>query len=78
MTIGLPTAKKLQLALLLLGIVALAVAAWDVATGGFYLTVAGVRVSSREAYKPFRLGMLALVAAIWLGDQMAVPRNTSW
>ena len=78
MTIGLPTAKKLQLALLLLGIVALAVAAWDVATGGFYLTVAGVRVSSREAYKPFRLGMLALVAAIWLGDQVAEPRNRSW
>ena len=78
MTIALPTAKRLQLALLLLGVVALAVAVWDVATGGFYLTIAGVRVSSREAYKPFRLAMLALVASIWLGDQVAEPHRRSW
>src|ERR1044072_1025709 len=78
MTIGAPTAKKLQLALLLLGIVALAVAAWDVATGGFYLTIAGMRVSSREAYKRFRLGMLALGAAIGLRDRVAEPGARSW
>jgi hypothetical protein len=71
-------AKKLQLALLLLGVAALAVALWDVATGGFYFTIAGLRVSSREAYKPFRLGMLAIVAALWLRDRAAEPRDRSW
>ena len=71
-------APPLQKALLVFGAAALAVAVWDVATGGFYYTVAGIRVSSREAYKPFRFGMLAMVVAIWLRDVHAAPDNVSW
>jgi hypothetical protein len=71
-------APPLRKALIVIGAAALAVAVWDVATGGFYYTIAGIRVSSREAYKPFRLGMLAIVAAIWLRDLHAAPGDTSW
>jgi hypothetical protein len=45
MTIGMAAARNLQKAILVVGIVALAIALWDVATGGFYFTVAGVRLS---------------------------------
>ena len=69
---------RAQLGLVIVGVAALAVAAWDVAAGGFYFTFAGIRVSSWEAYKPFRLGMLAIIAAFWLGDRTAEPGNTSW
>jgi hypothetical protein len=80
MTAGMAAARKLQKVILVLGIVAVAIAVWDVATGGFYFTVAGVRLSSREAGKPLRLGMLAIVAAIWLNERMAAAqsRDTIW
>jgi hypothetical protein len=80
MMVGMGAARKLQKALLVLALVALAIALWDVVTGGFYITVAGVRLSSREADKPFRLGMLAIVAAIWFDERQAAARSrdTIW
>jgi hypothetical protein len=68
----------MRVALLLVGIAALAVALWDASMGGFHLTVAGVRLSSREAYKPLRLGMLATIAGLWLHDRTAASTATTW
>ena len=41
-----------------------AVAIYDVVTGGFHFTVAGIRISSIEAYKPFRNGIICACAAL--------------
>lgn len=60
------------------GGVAFAVVFWDMAFGGFYFRVLGVRVSSWEVYKPFRIGMIAIVAAMAAHDWMAEPGQTSW
>ena len=46
--------------------------------GGFYFIVLGIRVSSWEAYKPFRIGMVAMIAAFWLNDRISAPDRTSW
>ena len=35
-------------------------------------------MSSWEAYKPFRIGMIALIAAIWLNDRTAAADRRSW
>ena len=59
-------------------LVELAVALCDLTTGGFYVRVLGVRVSSWEVYKPFRIGMLAAVVAMWLHDRDAEPALASW
>jgi Oligosaccharyl transferase STT3, N-terminal len=67
-----------RLALLLVALIALAVAIWDVTIGGFYFTVLGLRVSSWESYKPFRIGLVALLAAAWLHDRAASPTGTTW
>src|SRR5262245_58769309 len=45
-------------------------------TGGFHLTVAGIRISSSEAYKPFRNGLACACAAFWLHDR--AHHNTWW
>ena len=66
------------MALLVVAVGALGVALWDAAAGGFYFTLEGVRISSREAYKPWRLGMLAVVAAVCIRDWMAAPDATTW
>jgi hypothetical protein len=73
-----PTAQRIQRALVLLGLGGLAVALWDVSMGGFYFNVFGIRVSSWEAYKPFRIGLLAMIAALWLHDRTAAPDHMSW
>ena len=70
--------RTIQLVLLALGVGGLAIALWDVSTGGFYFNVLGIRVSSWEAHKPFRIGMLAMIAAFWLNDRTAAPDQTSW
>jgi len=70
--------RALQLGLVALGLGGLAVALWDVSKGGFYFNILGIRVSSWEAYKPFRIGMLAMIAAFWLKDRWAAPDQTSW
>ena len=70
--------RTLQLALAALGLAGLAVALWDVSMGGFFFNILGIRVSSWEAYKPFRIGMLAMIAAFWLKDRGAAPDQTSW
>ena len=72
------TTRTIQLVLVAVGLGGLAVALWDVSMGGFYFTVLGLRVSSWEAYKPFRIGMLAMIAAFWLHDRAAAPDETSW
>ena len=70
--------RRIQVVLLLVGVVALGVALYDVAIGGFHFSIGGIRVSSWEAYKPFRLGILAIIAALWLHDRTAEPAQTSW
>jgi len=72
------TSRRLQLGLVSLGLGGLAIAVWDVTMGGFYFIVLGIRVSSWEAYKPFRIGMLAMIAAFWLNDRISAPDRTSW
>jgi hypothetical protein len=61
-----------------LGLGGLAIALWDVSAGGFHFNVLGIRVSSWEAYKPFRIGILATTAAFWLHDRAVEPDRTSW
>src|SRR5262245_21601174 len=56
--------------------ISFAVALYDVFTGGFHLSVAGIRLSSSEAYKPFRNGIISAVAAFWLRDREA--GDESW
>ena len=53
------------------------VAIYDLVTGGFHLTIAGIRISSFEAYKPFRNGIVCACAAFWLGDRLGGD-NTWW
>lgn len=70
--------RTLQLILVLIAIVALPVAAWDLAAGGFYFRPFGIRISSWETYKPFRIGMAALVIAIALRDWRSGPAAATW
>jgi hypothetical protein len=70
--------RTVQLMLVALGLCGLGVALWDATMGGFYFRVLGIRISSWEAYKPFRLGILATIAAIWLHDFTAAPNQTCW
>jgi hypothetical protein len=58
--------------------VAFAIALWDLTMGGFYFRVLGVRLSSWESYKPFAIGMLAIVAAIAMRDWNVDQARTSW
>lgn len=58
--------------------VACAVALWDLVMGGFYFRVLGVRLSSWEVYKPFRIAMTAIVTGIAMRDWRAVRERTSW
>lgn len=46
--------------------------------GGFHYRILGVRVSSWEAYKPLRLGVIATTTALWLHDRTAEPTATTW
>jgi hypothetical protein len=55
-----------------------AVALLDITAGGFYFRVFGIRISSWEADKPFRIAMLAIVALFWLHDNVASPIGTTW
>ena len=57
--------------------ISFAVAVYDVVTGGFHVTIAGIRISSFEAYKPYRNGIACACAAFWLRDRQA-DGNTSW
>jgi hypothetical protein len=57
--------------------ISFAVAIYDVVTGGFHFSFAGIRLSSVEAYKPFRNGLLCACAAFWLRDREAAD-NTWW
>jgi hypothetical protein len=59
---------------ILVALAAFAVAAYDVAAGGFYATVLGVRISSWEAFRPFAIGVAATSIALWLTDRdSAIP-----
>jgi hypothetical protein len=57
--------------------ISFAVAIYDMVTGGFHLTIAGIRLSSIEAYKPFRNGLICACAAFWLRDRQGGD-NTWW
>jgi len=72
------TTRPTQIVLAAVGVGSLAVALWDVLLGGFHFNVLGIRVSSWEAYKPIRVGLLAMIAAILLNDRTAAADRTSW
>ena len=71
-------ARRLQISLAIVALAAASVAVWDLMTGGFYFQVLGIRMSSREAYKPFRLALLTTVAVIQLNDWQSLPAAASW
>ena len=73
-----PNRRAIDIALFACALTTLAVAVWDLTAGGLHVRVFGLRISSWEAYKPFRLGMVAMVAALWLHDRDAAPDATSW
>lgn len=70
--------RAVQRALILIACVGIAVALWDLAGDGFALRVLGIRVSSREAYKPLRIAMLAVMVALWLHDNSEVSGVATW
>lgn len=55
--------------------ISFAVAVYDIVTGGFHVTIAGLRISSVEAYKPFRNGIACACAAFWLRDRHAAGHS---
>ncbi len=67
-----------MIALVACACVAGGVASWDIFTDGFYFRVFGIRLSSWDASKPFRIATLATVVAVWLHDRDADPRKASW
>jgi hypothetical protein len=70
--------RFLQIALVVCACVAGGVAVWDVFAGGFYFRVLGIRLSSWDASKPFRIAIVATVLALWLHDHEAEPSRASW
>jgi hypothetical protein len=60
--------RKIEAALIALAAISFAVVIWDLTVGGFSMRVLGVRISSWEADKPFRNGVVFAVAAFWLHD----------
>ena len=58
-------------------VISFAVAIYDLVTGGFHFTFAGIRISSFEAYKPFRNGIVCACTAFWLRDREA-GHHTWW
>ncbi len=75
---GYSTLSILQTAALVCAVGFLAVAVWDLTMEGFYFEVLGIRVSSWEAYKPFRNGVLCAALAIILRDRHAAAGDMSW
>ena len=69
--------RTLSFLLLAAGVFELGVALWDLSGRQFYFEPFGLRISSWDAYKPFRVGMAAVVAALWLHDHDA-PDDASW
>jgi hypothetical protein len=70
--------RRLQIGFLVVALAAASVAIWDLVTGGFHSQLLGIRVSSREAYKPFRIALLAAVAVIQLNDSQSAAAAASW
>ena len=68
--------SRLQWLLVLGAAASFAVAIWDLAEGGFYFRVFGIRVSSWEAYKPIRNGIICGIVALCLRDRVAA--RTTW
>jgi hypothetical protein len=73
-----PDPHSVRIALAIVAVAAFSVVLWDLFAGGFYVRVLGVRLSSWETYKPFRIGMLATALSIWLHDRASPPADTSW
>jgi hypothetical protein len=71
------TDSSLQRVLIVVALVSFAVVVWDVTMGGFDVRILGLRVVSRNIYKPLRNAMICFVAALWLRDRLANDR-TSW
>jgi hypothetical protein len=61
--------RWLKRAMIGLAVVSCAVAANDFFLGGFVFAPFGIRVSSWEAYKPFRNGLLSACVALWLHER---------
>lgn len=70
--------RRLELGFAFVAVAAFAVALDDLIAGGFHFVVLGVRVSSWEAYKPFRIGVIAAIAALCIHDAQSDARKSAW
>ena len=70
--------RTMYRALVVGALIGFLVAIWDLAFGGFHVSVAGVRLSSWEVYKPLRFAEICALAAFWLHDRGVDERGTSW
>ena len=61
--------RRLRVALNAVAVANLAVAAWDIATGGIYVTVFGVVISSWEISKPVKYSAACAAMSLWLRDR---------
>jgi len=67
-----------ETALTICALASFAAVVWDVARGGFYFTILGLRISSWETYKPLRNGLFCTVAALYLHDRTAARHEALW
>jgi hypothetical protein len=70
--------RRLEIGFAIAAVAALAVALDDVFAGGFHFVVLGVRVSSWEADKPFRIGLAAALAALLIHDLRSDAGRSAW
>lgn len=61
-------ARWLQRALAAWAVISVAIATFDIAFGRFSFDWLGIRISSWEAYKPLRNGLISASLALWLHD----------
>jgi hypothetical protein len=70
--------RRLEFGLAVVAAAAFAVAVDDLVAGGFRVVVLGFRLSSWDAFKPFRIGVIATTAALSLHDFRADARTSAW
>ena len=72
------TGRRLGWALVIVAAATFAVALYDVVFGGFHFVVFGIRLSSWEAYKPFRIALGASIAALYVHDRRSDVHRPAW
>ena len=70
--------RPISMALAGYAVVSFAIAIWDIASGGFYLNLLGVRISSWDMHKPLRNGEICALLAFWIHDLGTDDDGTSW